>query len=338
MNRSSDPPIDYALERRIAVQAVARAASLCIAVRAEKVVCDALTKGDMSPVTIADWGAQALVCQHLRNTFPDDPIVGEENAAALKEPENAPYLDQVSSFVGRWIPGAGPREICRWIDAGGGAVANRFWTLDPVDGTKGFLRNDQYAIALALIDRGRVQVAALACPALPLQMNRPDGPAGALFVAVRGCGASLMPLEGGTSEPTHVAIETDQAALRFVESVEAAHGDQDLQQTLARATGISRPPLRMDSQAKYGAVARGDAVLYLRLPSPKSPDYRENIWDHAAGALIVEESGGRVTDLAGRPLDFAHDRKLHRNRGVVASNRVLHDRVIEAWARLGGAS
>jgi 3'(2'), 5'-bisphosphate nucleotidase len=106
-----------------------------------------------------------------------------------------------------------------------------------------------------------------------------------------------------------------------------------LQQAIAQAAGISRPSLRMDSQAKYGAVARGDAALYLRLPSPKSPDYREKIWDHAAGALIIEEAGGRVTDMHGRPLDFASDYKMNHNRGVVASNGLIHEAVLEALSR-----
>jgi 3'(2'), 5'-bisphosphate nucleotidase len=123
--------------------------------------------------------------------------------------------------------------------------------------------------------------------------------------------------------------------MRFAESVEAAHGDHARQEALARATGFTQPALRMDSQAKYGAVARGDAALYLRLPSPKSPHYRENIWDHAAGTLIVEEAGGRVTDMLGQPLDLASDRKMHHNRGVIVSNGALHPAVLEALAKSG---
>jgi 3'(2'), 5'-bisphosphate nucleotidase len=121
-------------------------------------------------------------------------------------------------------------------------------------------------------------------------------------------------------------------ALRFAESVESAHSDQAGHAVLARAIGISAPPLRMDSQAKYGALARGDAALYLRLPSPDAPGYREKIWDHAAGSLIVEEAGGRVTDAEGRPLDFAGGRAMTGNRGVVASNGELHERVLAALA------
>jgi 3'(2'), 5'-bisphosphate nucleotidase len=88
----------------------------------------------------------------------------------------------------------------------------------------------------------------------------------------------------------------------------------------------------MDSQAKYGVVARGEAALYLRFPSPQSPNYREKIWDHAAGALIVEESGGRVTDMYGQALCFDCGYEMRRNCGIIASNGVLHDAALRAVA------
>jgi 3'(2'), 5'-bisphosphate nucleotidase len=323
----------YDQEKQVAVEAVTRAADLCIAVRADMVGVESLQKDDKSPVTIADFGAQALVCQRLLAAFPQDPIVGEEYSADLQRPENTGKLAQVTEYVRRFQAGATPETVCSWIDAGNGAVSRRFWTLDPIDGTKGFLRNDQYAVALALIEDGEVKVGALACPALPLDLDEPDGPAGVVFVAVRGQGAATAPLHHKAFVSVHVTRETDKAGMRFAESVEAAHGDHARQQALAWATGITRPSLRMDSQAKYGALARGDAALYLRLPSPKSPDYRENIWDHAAGALIVEEAGGRVTDMYGQPLDFASDRKMYHNRGVIVSNGLLHAAIIAALAK-----
>jgi 3'(2'), 5'-bisphosphate nucleotidase len=234
--------------------------------------------------------------------------------------------------VKRFHAETSPGEVCRWIDAGNGAVSTRFWTLDPIDGTKGFLRNDQYAIALALIENGLVRVGALACPALLPKLRVSDGPTGVLFVAVRGEGAFMAPLEGGSFVPIHVVTHTDDPMLRFVESVEAMHGNHALQQAIAQAVGITQPSLRMDSQAKYGAVARGDAALYLRLPSDRYPNYREKIWDHAAGVLIVEEAGGRVTDMFGQPLDFASSYRMLNNRGVVVSNGTLHARVLDALA------
>lgn len=323
----------YSQEKQVAIEAVTRAARLCMAVRADMVGAESLQKDDKSPVTVADFGAQALVCQHLLAAFPQDTIVGEEDSTDLQKPENGATLAQVTQYVQQLQPEATASAICRWIDAGNGAVTRRFWTLDPIDGTKGFLRNDQYAIALALVEDGQVQVGALACPALPLNLNEPDGPAGVVFIAVRGQGAAMALLNSHTFTPIHVTREADKANMRFAESVEAAHGDQARQQAIAQATGISQPSLRMDSQAKYGVVARGDAALYLRLPSPKSPDYREKIWDHAAGALIVEEAGGRVTDMHGQPLDFAGDFKMRNNRGVVVSNGLLHAAVLGALAQ-----
>jgi len=317
------------------VEAVTAAAKLTAAVRAERVDPATFAKADRSPVTIADFGSQALICQRLREVFPADAVVGEEDADALRTPEGATTLAAVTAQVRRLLPGAGAADVCDWIDAGRGAVGRRFWTLDPIDGTKGFLRDDQYAIALALVVDGLVEVAALACPALPLAADRRGSPVGTLFIAVRGQGTRMAPLGAGVSGegvPIHVARGTGSRGLRFTESVEAAHSDQARHAVLARAVGISAPPLRMDSQAKYGALARGDAALYLRLPSPRTPDYREKIWDHAAGSRIVEEAGGRVTDATGRPLDFAGGRAMSGSRGIVVSNGELHERVLAALA------
>ncbi len=95
-----------------------------------------------------------------------DPVVAEETAEALRRSDQAEMLGYVTRYVRRVLPGAAPADICNWIDHGQAAPAARFWTLDPIDGTKGFLRGEQYAIALALIVGGRVQVGALACPNL----------------------------------------------------------------------------------------------------------------------------------------------------------------------------
>jgi 3'(2'), 5'-bisphosphate nucleotidase len=330
--------MSYSREQQAAIEAVSKAANLCKQVRVDMIGAEALEKDDRSPVTIADFGAQALVCQLLTEAFPPDTIVAEEDSADLRQPnaKHAAKLKQVTRYVQRFQPHADAQTVCDWIDAGNGQVADRFWTLDPIDGTKGFLRSDQYAIALALIEAGEVKVAALACPALLFKPDEPDSEIGVIFSAVRGAGAAMAVLGSDDFEPIHVTQPTDQARLRFVESVEAAHGDQSLQQAIAQAAGINQPSLRMDSQAKYGAVARGEAALYLRLPSPKSPDYREKIWDHAAGSLVVEEAGGRVTDMHGRRLDFAADYKMNNNRGVIVSNGAMHQAVIEALA--AGAS
>jgi 3'(2'), 5'-bisphosphate nucleotidase len=317
-------------EREVAVAAVREAARLCEVVRKELVEAHALEKSDRSPVTVADFGSQALVCRRLKASFPDDPIVGEEDSAALHEPDQAEMLNRVVAYVNGFQAGDAA-TVCAWIDAGNGEVSNRYWTLDPIDGTKGFLRGDQFAVALALVVDGDVKVAVVACPVLPSDMDHPAGELGVLSVAVRGEGATIQPLSlASGEEKTNVAKADDKRAWRFVESVESGHSDHDRQEAIAEAVGITTASLRMDSQAKYCAVGRGDAALYLRLPSPGQPDYREKIWDHAAGSLVVEEAGGRVTDMHGNPLDFATGALMLNNRGVVVSSGAIHDQVIEA--------
>jgi 3'(2'), 5'-bisphosphate nucleotidase len=305
--------------------AVRAAARLCEAVRAEMVEGAAsIGKRDGSPVTVADFGAQALVCRTIEDRFPADTVVAEEDSAALQEEGNRELLATVSRFVGSQ-PGAAttPEEICRWIDRGRGEPADRFWVLDPIDGTKGFLRRDQYAVALALLEGNSVEWGFLACPALPAGAT-----SGAIFVARRGHGAQVYALDGTPLGVIRVSRTDNQRLLRLVESVEAAHTNRGLSARLKEALATTADPVRMDSQAKYGVVARGQADVYLRSPNPRTPDYRENIWDHAAGALVVEEAGGRVTDVHGQPLSWNRGRRLEDNVGVVATNGRLHDEII----------
>lgn len=314
--------MSYEREKQVAIDAAIAAAKLCQAVRREIPV--AMEKIDKSPVTVADYGSQALICKALKAAFPEDAIVGEEDATDLRS--NAEQLQKVTNHVQSLVPDATPEQVADWIDCGNGEVGGRFWTLDPIDGTKGFLRQDQYAVAIALIEDNEVKVGVMACPALKLE----SGEEGALFVAVRGEGATMQAISGGTWRSLRVVAADDVANMRFVESVEASHGDQSRQNAVAKAVGFTAESLRMDSQAKYGIVASGQAALYMRLPSPKTPDYRENIWDHAAGAIVVEEAGGRVTDMHGNSLPFGMGKKMVNNQGIVVSNGTIHDTVLKA--------
>jgi 3'(2'), 5'-bisphosphate nucleotidase len=84
----------------------------------------------------------------------------------------------------------------------------------------------------------------------------------------------------------------------------------------------------MDSQAKHAVVASGAADVLLRFPAQHG--FHDAIWDQAAGSILIEKAGGRVTDLAGHPLDFSTGRHLSRNEGLVATNGILHDAVVKA--------
>jgi 3'(2'), 5'-bisphosphate nucleotidase len=325
--------MDYSREKTIAIQAVAEATQLCLHIQRDLVETASLEKHDRSPVTIADFGSQALICRRLVKTFPHDAIVGEEDSIDLRRPEAAQHLRLVTEYVQRFHADANNEAVCQWIDKGRRDIADRFWTVDPIDGTKGFLRNEQYAIALALIENGEVKVGVLGCPVLPRHLAHPHSAVGVTFVAVKGEGATMVSLSQDTSISIHVVAQNSGQCLRFVQSVESGHGNSALQSAIAKTVGITQPPLLLDSQVKYGAVARGDAGLYLRFPSERSPNYREKIWDHAAGTLIVEEAGGQVTDMLGRPLDFGSDYRMVSNRGVIASNGTIHNAVLKALER-----
>ena len=103
-----------------------------------------------------------------------------------------------------------------------------------------------------------------------------------------------------------------------------------------KALEITEEPVRVDSQCKYAIVAQGQAQIYLRLPTRK--DYREKIWDHAAGKIVVECAGGRVTDVNGNDLDFTKGRTLEDNRGIVATCGPIHDEVIDVVKRVRAES
>ncbi len=324
----------YENERRLAVEAVIEASRLCGEVQGALVSDVTLAKKDRSPVTVADYGAQALVSAQLAARFPNDPLVGEENAAQLREPDNAALMARVVEHAQALRPNMTDRDILEAIDRGtyAGGRQGRHWTLDPIDGTKGFLRGEQYAVALALIENGEPVVGVLGCPNLPLDLGMPDGPKGCVFVAVRGEGAFMRPLDTDAETPVAVSDVTDPARAAFCESVESGHSAHGDSAKVADLLGVTAAPVRIDSQCKYAAVAVGAASIYLRLPTRK--DYEEKIWDHAAGWMVVNEAGGRVSDVYGRPLDFSLGRTLKSNKGVVASNGRIHDQVIAAVGKV----
>ncbi|MBW2697824.1 MAG: 3'(2'),5'-bisphosphate nucleotidase, partial [Deltaproteobacteria bacterium] len=272
--------MSYSKEREVAVRAVEQASRLCQKVQANLVADHALSKKDKSPVTVADFGAQAVVTHVLSGSFPDVPLVGEEDAAELREAENSPLTDQVVANVREIVPDLDRDTVLDLIDRGtyAGGATGRHWTLDPIDGTKGFLRLEQYAVALALIENGEVVLGVLGCPNLPIDASAPEGERGCLFVAVKGEGAFVR-LRGRDDEfRVSVTDVQDTARASFCESVESAHSSQDDSAKVAKRLGIVAPPYRIDSQCKYAAVGRGDASIYLRLPTRKG--YEEKIWDH----------------------------------------------------------
>lgn len=320
----------YEKERSVAIEAVRKACGLCQAVQAALVSEETLAKKDKSPVTVADFGAQAVVIAEILDAFGDEKIVGEEDASDLRTPAGADVKDKVVRHVQAIRPDRNEEQILNAIDHGTyeGGATGRHWTLDPIDGTKGFLRGEQYAIALALIEDGQIVLGVLGCPNLPVDANKSNSKHGCLFVAVKGEGALMRTVDDAAEKPVSVTQVTDVTQASFCESVESGHSSHGHAAQIAELLGVTAPPYRIDSQCKYAAVARGDASIYLRLPT--RADYQEKIWDHAAGWMVVNEAGGKVTDVRGEPLDFSLGRTLKNNKGVVATNGKLHDEVIAA--------
>jgi 3'(2'), 5'-bisphosphate nucleotidase len=321
---------ENSLEMTTAFQSLRLASQLCQNVKRKVSAEASIQKSDRTPVTIADFGSQAIICKMIKEALPDDIVVAEEDSSELRKPDHLHLLKQATEYVRDFFPDASTDEVCSWIDLGSHSVRNRFWTLDPIDGTKGFLRGDQYAIALALIENGLVQLGLMACPNLYPDIQRPEEKKGCLFFAMRGQGAFQMELDGQKKQTLSVSWVSHPEEALFTESMEPDHADHLTHLKIAKKLGIVRPPIKMDSQAKYGIVARGEATFYLRVPSSSEPNYKEKIWDHAAGAIIAEEAGGRVTDLYGRPLDFSSSIRLEMNHGILVSNGILHGAVLKA--------
>jgi 3'(2'), 5'-bisphosphate nucleotidase len=321
--RSEDSDVVTDLEMDVALDAVRSAVELCRHAQGRLLAGETLTKGDDSPVTVADFATQAVVSAALCDALGAIEMVGEEDAADLRDAGRTSLRDGVLDLVRRQRGSSVDLDtVLDWIAVGSAdGSAERYWTLDPIDGTKGFLRGDQYAIALALIEHGEVVLGVLGCPNLP----NPGGEAGAVFTAVAGRCEVHTPAGVAAA---HVASPAALADARFCESVESGHSDQGQSARIADLLGIEADPYRIDSQCKYGAVARGDASIYLRLPT--RADYREKIWDHAAGKFVVEQAGGRVTDVTGADLDFSLGHRLESNRGVVATDGRFHDEVLAA--------
>jgi len=344
---------DFSKELHIALLAVQRATLLTKSVFHSHAK-GTLNKSDASPVTIGDFGAQALIISALQHNFPDDEIVAEEEAKDLRENEqlretvwdlvkNAALADSASEKdLGGSI--SSTESLLDIIDKGNskGGSKGRIWAIDPIDGTKGFLRGGQYAVCLGLMVDGDVKVGVLGCPNLPMSDSEAltegigadatdDEGKGVLFSAILGQGAQSRPLGKGTlGSGSNIQMKplTNISEATFCESVEAGHSSQGDAAAIAQKLGITKPSVRMDSQAKYGSIARGAGDLYLRLPVRK--DYVEKIWDHAAGDLIVREAGGQVTDVNGKRLDFSLGRTLKDNKGVIAAPKDVHAHVIEA--------
>ncbi|KAK4271458.1 hypothetical protein QN277_020155 [Acacia crassicarpa] len=375
---------DYSKELDVAVRAVQMACSLCQKVQENLIVqsksdTQVHSKDDNSPVTVADWSVQGVVSWILSECLGSKnmSILAEEDVETLSKTSSSGLLEAVVKTVNECLAKApqfgveAPKsalsasevlEIISRCNSVGGP-AGRFWVLDPVDGTLGFVRGDQYAIALALIEDGEVMLGVLGCPNYPLRkewltyhhryhriiskLTPPTSETwdkGCVLYARKGSSRAWMqPLVQCNKKfvwPNHarqvsVSSIDDPALATFCEPVEKANSSHSFTEGLAHSVGLRKQPLRVYSMVKYAAIARGDAEVFMKFPRS---GYKEKIWDHAAGVVIIQEAGGVVTDARGRPLDFSKGAYLEGlDRGIVAcAGASLHEKIIDAldasWA------
>lgn len=344
---------DYADMLDAARHAVIEAAEVCRHVQNHSDSVRSVLKDDASPVTVADYASQAIISHLLESALGPVHLVAEEDADDLRArlDQGSPALPQAVLEAVRTIwPEASMDQMLDAIDRGNAEPKrdelHSFWTLDPVDGTKGFLRGQQYAISLAWIEHDNPVLGALGCPNLSL--NQGDDPArvdprGSLYLAIRGDGvweshcdrkSDGWASDGHTMrrlshDPTEV-----MAICASVEKEHSSVSDTDRVLDFIREQGIEiADPVRLDSQAKYAIVARGQADAYLRLPARRA--YVEKIWDHAAGSLIAGEAGAQVTDIFGYPLEFSHGVRLEMNTGIICAPPYIHGLLVDAVQNLG---
>lgn len=365
----------YSKELDVAIRVVQMACSLCQKVQESLIQRSGQIKSkeDDSPVTVADWSVQATVSWVLSESFGGEnvSIVAEEDVQTLSSADAIGLLESVVDTVNECLENAsmfgltGPKKALRAPEIletigrcnSNGGPKGRYWILDPVDGTLGFVRGDQYAIALAMIEDGEVVLGVLGCPNYPMRKEwlnyhhryyrfmsnlSPPTPEswhkGCVMYALKGTHEAWMqPLIHDGKELVwqnlarriQVSSIDDPGLATFCEPVEKANSSHTFTAGLAHTVGLRKQPLRVYSMVKYAAIARGDAEIFMKFARA---GYKEKIWDHAAGVLIIEEAGGVVTDAGGRPLDFSKGIYLEGlDRGIIAcSGAILHEKIIKA--------
>ena len=205
-------------------------------------------KADATPVTRADELAEAVILERLRGATPQIPIVAEELAAA------------------GGLPAAAPR---------------RFWLVDPLDGTKEFIRgNGEFTVNIALVEQGRPVLGVVHAPALGVTYWAADGRAARQRGSEPPSAIAARPVPVVGAIVVHSRSHADEAALAaFIQTVPGAE---------RRISG---------SSIKFCLLAAGEADIYPRFG-------RTMEWDTAAGQAVLEAAGGQVTTLDGTPLRY----------------------------------
>lgn len=186
--------------------------------------------------------------------------------------------------------------------------APRAWIIDPIDGTKGFInKNGDFGVQIGLAVEG---VAVLGVVYLPAKE--------VMYYAAKGCGAFAIK-NGGKPERLHVSDKTDPGSMRL--AVSSSHPSAKMKE-LVRGLGIRNVRQNGSVGLKVGLIAEQLCDLYIHL----SP--RTKFWDTCAPEVILEEAGGRLTDLFGEP--YVYDlADVQNHNGILATNGASHNQIVE---------
>jgi 3'-phosphoadenosine 5'-phosphosulfate (PAPS) 3'-phosphatase len=258
------------------------------------------TKEDKSPVTIADLLHQSQVQQMLHDAFRGDGLIGEEPRSMQEQ-----VVAEAAEISGRFYGSPLRPELIDVPERG-----EVTWILDPIDGTKGYLKGRYYAIALGYFRGSEPVFGAMAVPHAPQAETAPID--NAIAFAVKGRGAwmgfaredgalDFAPLrtqQAGYAKPYRVAVSLEHAG---------ALG--------AAVEGGAFVPVKLDSQAKYLAVAANHLDAYAR--ASRDDGGKDVSWDHVPGALIAMEAGCTVCHFDGTPVQFAPEPVVRFKGGML---------------------
>ncbi|KAH7320691.1 hypothetical protein B0I35DRAFT_198794 [Stachybotrys elegans] len=338
----------YAKELGIAFGAVQNAAKLSRSVIASKDK-GVVEKEDHSPVTVADFAIQALLTATLKDAFPEDTFVGEEDASALRS--NAALREKVwellVSLAGDDEAAAScklptsPDHMCDLIDQCGASTpgSGRAWVFDPIDGTQTYVRRELYAINCALLLDGKQEVGVVGAPNTSIDATGPIADrdvdptgTGCIVFAVRGHGAYVRPLPGSIDQVQPRKLPrcdtTSLPDIKFLTSTTVESALVGVHDAVAERLGAAFPGCDvLPWVLRWAALALGlcNTTVWVY----KKRDRYGKVWDHAGAMLLFEETGGKITDVHGKDIDLTIGRKMSGNYGFVAAPQQLHDLVLE---------
>lgn len=197
--------------------------------------------------------------------------------------------------------------------AAGGKDSARLWIIDPIDGTRGFARkNDEFSLMIGLVEDGSVVLGAVLEPAIDR-----------LTYAVRGQGCFVLNSTSEGAKPCQVTQTMVMAsAVLSISRSQKAEGEK----RLLDGFGAARAIQTYSAGIKLAQVARGDTDMYLG-------DYLTlKDWDVCAGHILVEEAGGKITNIHGQPIRYDGTGKSLRGQGILATNGHLHREALAVLA------